>query len=93
MVTPAIDVKSGRTLRRQITHLFGVDLGFQAAGQTDVTVGKIVSEIIHLAVLETTVLIHQFGVLGLALIVIGLTDKLPLIWVPGADKSHDHFPA
>jgi hypothetical protein len=72
-------------------HLFRVNLSFEAAGQTDVTIGEIVSEIIHLAVLETAVLIHQFGILGLALIVIGLTDKFPLIRVPGADKSHDHF--
>jgi hypothetical protein len=72
-------------------HLFRVNLSFQAAGQTDVTIDEIVSEKIHLAVLETAVLIYQFGILGLALIVIGLTDKLPLIRVPGADKLHDHY--
>jgi hypothetical protein len=73
-------------LRRRLRHLVGVNLSFPAAGQTDVPIGEIVPEIIHLAILETAVLIHQFGVLGLALIVIGLPDELPLIRVPGADK-------
>jgi hypothetical protein len=56
--------------------LFGFDLSLLAAGQAEVTIGEIIAEIIHLAVLETTVLIHQFGVLGLALIVVSLSDKM-----------------
>ena len=36
-------------------------------------------------------MIHQFDVLHLALIVAGLTDKLGLIGMVGAAKSHNYF--
>lgn len=63
-------------------------MSFKATFQTEVAIGEIVPEIIRLAVLETAILIYQFGVVLLALSVIGLTDKLELLGMVGADESH-----
>jgi hypothetical protein len=81
----------GKVPQRRTIGLVRFDLGFQTAFQTQVAIGQIVPEIIHLAVLKTAILIHQFSVLPLALIVIGLTDKLDLLGMMGAEQSHGHF--
>jgi hypothetical protein len=62
----------------------GDNLNVPAAFQAEVAVSQIVPEIIHLAVLETAILIDQFGIVPVALVIISLTDKLGLFGMLGA---------